>query len=383
MGAFVPVFKQIEDIIGQAALLSYLAQASIGLSFSNLPPSVSAVRSAGLIALRAALEFSFPQALHISPSGRFVAVDYGGSVLVSTLGGKVLSKPIPTDGGMDGFGWCCGERVLVRRFSEKGRDRHWRIYALDGRPTGRLAVDTDVQEVLQWKISPDGHYLAYTGITKHGGAFSLLVVVSLYGKPTVVLKRPFALTYKPFSLFWSGDSKQVYGLDDDLQLWQLTLATGAIQRFPIRPFYAEPRELVFHFELATDGSGLFLVSEYGELEKPGKLSCFDTRTGARTIIAEGKFSELSVRATGVFACKRQSFKSDYPLVEREDLFVGRLQQGGAVSFRNVVSGVAKAGGSIAYDLSRDGQRIVYIGGGILLQSVDVRELHALPEPYCR
>ena len=377
VGPFDLIFKQLEDIIGQAVLLLYLAQASMGLSFSNLPSSFVAVRSAIPIALAAAVEFSSPQALRVSPSGQFVALDYGGSILVSTLGGKVLSKPIPTDGSVDGFGWCCGERVLVRRFAEKGHDRHWCIYALDGTPMGRVAVDTNVQEVLQWKISPDGHYLAYTGNPKRGGSFSLLVVVKLCGKPTTVLKRPFAFTIEPHSLFWSADSKKVCALDDEIELWQLSLATGAVQRFPLIKFYAEPRNVISHFELATDGSGLFLVSEYGEPEKPGKLSCFDIRTGARRLIAEGKFSDLSVRTTGVFACKGLSFRLDYSQVEREELCVGQLQQCHVVSFREVVSGITRVGGSIAYDLSQDGRRVVYAGPCVPLQSEDVRKLLAV------
>lgn len=379
MGLLEPVFKQLEDALLHAVLLLHLTQTSISLSWLSLPaPSSIAVGGVAPAALETAVLFSAPQALCISPSGRFVAIGYGGSILVSTPDGKVVSKPIPVDGGADAFGWCCGDRVVVRRRAEDGRIRGWRIYARNGTMVDELTVDADVREVLRWEISPDGCYLAYTGIPKHDGSCSLLLVIDLRGKLIQVLKRPFALTSKPRSLFWSGDSKQVCGFDG-VQLWQLELATGALQWLPIKRFYAEPREPVFYFELATDGSGIFLVSERGEPEKPGKLSCFDIRTGARAFIAEGNFSDLSVRPTGVFACKRQSFRRDYPMVEREDLFIGRLQQCQAISFRHVVGGLAKAGGSIAYGLSHDGRRVVYIGAGVPLQATEVRELLPAPE----
>lgn len=380
MGLLEPIFKQLEDALRHVVLLLHLTQTSISLSWLSVPPPSSiAAGSVAPAALETAVLVSAPQALSISPSGRFVAIGYGGSILVSTPSGEVVSKPIEADGGTDGFGWCYGDRVLVRRLAEDGRIRGWRIYAPNGTMVEEVAVDADVQEVLQWKISPDGCYLAYTGIAKHSGSCSVLLVIDLRSKPILVLKRPFALTSKPSSLFWAGDSKQVYGLDG-VQLWQLNLATRAVQRLPIKKFYAEPRESAFYFELATDGAGVFLVSEYGEPEKPGKLSCFDIRTGARALIAEGKFSDLSVRPTGVFACKRQSFRRDYPLVEREDLFVGCLQQCQAISFRHVVGGLAKAGGSIAYGLSHDGRRVVYIGPGVPLQAMDVRELLAARSP---
>lgn len=381
MRLFEPIFDQLEKVMAQVISLLYVTEVAVSSSYFNLPPSASfVIPSAVLLALDVGITFSAPQALQVSPSGQFVAIGYEGvGIVVATTDGKVLGKPIPAYGVTDGFAWCSDELILVRRFAEKGCIRNWCIYALHGSKVDEVAVDADIQKVLHWKVSPNGHYLAYTGIPKRGVTSSSLVVVDLHRKSTIIVKKPFAYTFASFDLFWSADSKLVYGIDG-AQLWQLNLATGAIQRFPLIKFYAQPRHPGCHFELATDGSGLFLVSEYGGMEKPGKLSCFDIRTGARMLIAEGKFSGLIVRSTGVFVCKRLSFRQDYPLVEHEELFVGCLQQGKAVRFRTVVAGIARAGGTISCDLTRDGRRVVYIGSGVPLQSGDVRSLLAQAKP---